>query len=244
MPAWDLRRRSRAAGRSRPTRPSQRTCRAWGGRRRSRGGRAPDEPQGGRRCHARELPLNVVRNRGDALELDLELRTMGTWRRVRPVQRARRAEGRPAVERARECVCAWIWGWHMAPTWKGFSNRAGLSRTVTFVTVTHAILRALTRRAQDLGRDLEAAQEGRNLLDECRAVPGSITGPGTRGLGQIAHARVPALVCTPLRAPGQLTRRRSGSRRPAKPVRRRARGSAFTGQKATTCPQCLFTYTC
>ena len=36
-----------------------------------------------------------------------------------------------------------VWGsrqkWR-AVTWKGFSNRAGLSSTVTFVTVTHAIL--------------------------------------------------------------------------------------------------------
>lgn len=43
-----------------------------------------------------------------------------------------------------EASGAGAWCWRLAEvaavTWKGFSNRAGLSSTVTFVTVTHAIL--------------------------------------------------------------------------------------------------------
>ena len=37
-------------------------------------------------------------------------------------------------------VRSWRLAAVVADTWKGFSNLAGLSSTVTFVTVTHAIL--------------------------------------------------------------------------------------------------------
>lgn len=70
---------------------------------------------------SRQLPLDVVRDRGDALERDLELCARNIGQRKR-----RGAISRWGVERG-------------ARTWNGFSKRAGLSSTVTFVTVTHAI---------------------------------------------------------------------------------------------------------
>ena len=48
-------------------------------------------------------------------------------------------EGRSAGGLGCGCVVL-VAGRSGAVTWKGFSNRAGLSSTVTFVTVTHAIL--------------------------------------------------------------------------------------------------------
>ena len=90
-------------------------------------------------------------------------------------------------------------------------------------------------QSQDLGRDLEAPQEGRNLLDECRAVPGSITGPGTRGLGHIACA------CACRRSCARRSARRGSSPGgevahdvPRMPVAKGARTLASCkGQKAT-----------
>ena len=69
---------------------------------------------------------------------------------------------------ASECVCAWCWRLAEVAvvTWKGFSNRAGLSSTVTFVTVTHAILEPhpSTAKAQ-VRREVCGTKEGTRSVE-------------------------------------------------------------------------------
>ena len=70
-----------------------------------------------------------------------------------------------AVAVAVECGGPGVRSWRLAAvvadTWKGFSNLAGLSSTVTFVTVTHAILEPQPSKAKNQAWRWSAVQGGR-----------------------------------------------------------------------------------
>ena len=56
----------------------------------------------------------------------------------------------------------------VADTWKGFSNLAGLSSTVTFVTVTHAILEPQPSTAKNQARRSSAVQRRASVKGRAR----------------------------------------------------------------------------
>lgn len=56
----------------------------------------------------------------------------------------------------------------VADTWKGFSNLAGLSSTVTFVTVTHAILEPQPTKAKNQARRWSAVQRRASVKNRAR----------------------------------------------------------------------------
>jgi len=71
-------------------------------------------------------------------------------------------------------VRSWRLAAVVADTWKGFSNLAGLSSTVTFVTVTHAILEPQPSTAKNQARRSSAIQrrasvKGRARTRACRS---------------------------------------------------------------------------
>ena len=71
-----------------------------------------------------------------------------------------------------ECVCAWILGWHGGANLEGVlePGRVIQDRDIRNCHTRHPA--SPNSQSQDLGRDLEAPQEGRNPLDECRRCPG------------------------------------------------------------------------
>ena len=65
-------------------------------------------------------------------------------------------------------VRSWRLAAVVADTWKGFSNLAGLSSTVTFVTVTHAILEPQPTKAKNQARRWSVVQRRASVKNRAR----------------------------------------------------------------------------